>query len=299
MASTYPSAVATLTNPSATDKLNSPSHSSIHTAVNTEAIQIQTFVGTLSSAVGTLVYDVRAAASNGGGHVQTASKGGTGQTSFTKGDILVATSASVLTKLAISGTDGYALVADSTQAAGVKWALPGNLPSVLTVSTSSVFTYVAPSVFSYIRVRMVGGGGGVGGGTYGGAGGGAGYAESFIPASSVAATVTVVVAAGGATSSVGGTTAFGSILTAAGGAGGTNDPGSGNTTGGASGGVGVGGQINLTGGSSTGQERGVATTTNATGGIAPLLSPYGNGASGAGGANSRAASTGLIIIETY
>jgi len=116
----YPSTVATLTNPNATDKLNSPAHHTVETNQNTEVTAIETFVGTLSSTAGTLIYDIRAAASNGGGHVQTANKGGTGQTSYSKGDLLVASSSSVLSKLTV-GTDAYVLTADSSQNTGVKW----------------------------------------------------------------------------------------------------------------------------------------------------------------------------------
>lgn len=119
--SSFPSVVSTISNPQPTDKLNSPSHSTIEQGQNDAISKLETFIGTLSSIQGTLMYDIRAAASPGGGHVQTANKGGTGQTAFTKGDILVASSASVLTKIAV-GTNNYALVADSSQPTGVKWA---------------------------------------------------------------------------------------------------------------------------------------------------------------------------------
>lgn len=46
--------------------------------------------------------------------------GGTDNNSYTKGDILVAEDSNTLTKLAV-GTDGYALIADSGEASGVKW----------------------------------------------------------------------------------------------------------------------------------------------------------------------------------
>jgi hypothetical protein len=46
--------------------------------------------------------------------------GGTGQSSYVKGDLLVASATAVLSKLAV-GTDGQLLQADSTQATGVKW----------------------------------------------------------------------------------------------------------------------------------------------------------------------------------
>ncbi len=49
-----------------------------------------------------------------------ATKGGTGITSFTKGDIFVATDSTTLTKLGI-GANGQVLMADSGEASGVKW----------------------------------------------------------------------------------------------------------------------------------------------------------------------------------
>ena len=151
----YPSTVSTFSNPVATDRLNSPSHSSVETAQNTGLTEIQTFVGTLASTAGTLVYDVRAAASDGGGHVQVANKGGTGQTAYTKGDILVATSASVIAKLAV-GVDNQALRVDSSTASGIKWGDAGankiyvnnvqfNLGSAIGVTTNFFSTSILGS----------------------------------------------------------------------------------------------------------------------------------------------------------
>lgn len=139
----WPSTLSSFTDPNPSDKLSTTPHSSIETAQNTGLREVQAFVGTLSSAVGTLVYDIRAAASNGGGHVQTANKGGTGQTTYTKGDMLVATSSSVLAKLAV-GTNDQAILADSAQAAGIKW---GGVATATTIQNQT-YTYARASVMS-------------------------------------------------------------------------------------------------------------------------------------------------------
>lgn len=52
-----------------------------------------------------------------------AAYGGSGQSSYTKGDILVATGASALAKVGV-GSNGQVLSADSAQASGVAWANP-------------------------------------------------------------------------------------------------------------------------------------------------------------------------------
>lgn len=141
--STFPSALSTISSPQATDNLNSPSHSSIESSQNNAITQLETFVGTLSSAQGTLIYDIRAAASDGGGHVQAANKGGTGQIAFTKGDVLVAQSSSVISKLAI-GSNNQVLTADSNQSTGVKWAGVANATDM----QNQTYTYVRASVMS-------------------------------------------------------------------------------------------------------------------------------------------------------
>lgn len=95
--------------------------------------------------MGSLFYDIRSPDSNGGGHVQTANKGGTGQTTYTKGDLLVATSSSVIAKLAVSSVSGDVLVADVNQTAGMKWA-PVVANKVVTNPTSVVLAGGAASV---------------------------------------------------------------------------------------------------------------------------------------------------------
>lgn len=118
----FPSVYNSFNRPAASDRLNNPSHSALHNTVSSALGQVEAVIGlSTSSAVGTLMYDVRSPDSNGGGHVQTANKGGTGQTSYTKGDLLVASSSSVLSKLAVSSTTGEVLIADTTRAVGVRW----------------------------------------------------------------------------------------------------------------------------------------------------------------------------------
>lgn len=149
----YPSTIATLTDPQASDRLSSPSHSAIETAQNSNIEAIENFLGVdgASSIVGTLIYDVRSPASGGGGHVQGATKGGTGQTSYNKGDVLIGQSSSTLSRLAV-GSDGQILKANSGAATGINW-VDDSLPrifasaSVVTVGAnaeSSIFTTSIP-----------------------------------------------------------------------------------------------------------------------------------------------------------
>lgn len=186
----YPSTVTSFTNPTPDNRLNSPSHSSIETAQNLGLTQIMNAVGTDASIIGTVIGDLRNPASDGGGHVQSANKGGTGQTIYNKGDILVAQNSSTLTKLAV-GANAAVLTADSTTAVGVKWGAPspGIPTSSIFTTPGSIFAWRIPSIYSYLLVEVQGGGGGgagiAGGGTgdSGGGGGGGAYAYRFYPAS--------------------------------------------------------------------------------------------------------------------
>ena len=131
----YPSALSSFTYPNPTQKLNSPSQSSVVSNLNDAVLELERFVGTASSAIGTLVYDIRATASDGGGHIQAVNKGGTGQTSYAKGDILIASSSSVLSKLTV-GNNNEVLTVDSTQVTGVKWTsvASGSSPTAFAVT---------------------------------------------------------------------------------------------------------------------------------------------------------------------
>lgn len=294
---TYPSVVGSLNNPNASDRLNNPSHSALHQSENSEIVAIETFVGTLSSTQGTLMYDVRAAASNGGGHVQTAVKGGTGQTSFNKGDILVASSSSVLTKLA-SGADGLVLVANSSVATGVTWG-SASKPNVRIYTPSSVTSggaasflgiWYKPSIMTYAVIEVTGGGGGGGGTTtadIGCAGGGAGgYGRITVAASLLPLAASIICGTGGGggagtggDGAAGGPSWFGSVLSATGGTGssGTNsrDPGQG--------GIAASGDLNVGGNPGTSGINATGFTQGGNGGSNPLGGGGAGGPSGGGG----------------
>lgn len=250
---TFPSTLSSFTDPIASDRLNSPSHSGVERAQNAGIEQVEAVIGLAGpvSTLGTIQYDLRSPASDGGGHVQSANKGGTGQTSYSKGNILVASSSSVLTKLTV-GSNDQVLVADSATFTGVKWgALP--LYNVQSFISNGVWTKpAAATVNSRVFVELWGGGGGgatADGANEAGGGGGGGYINSWYQASALGSSILVVIGAGGASQATpaggGGTgldgnagaiTVFGdvsSILTAYAGGGGGNDSGGGGGGGGA------------------------------------------------------------------
>lgn len=325
----YPNNLDSFTDPQPTDRLNSPSHSGIEIAQNTALESIQSVVGIVSSTYG-ITYDVRSPNSNGGGHVQTANKGGTGQTVYTKGDLLVAQSSSVLTKVAIASVDGYALIIDSTQPTGVTWGVPNNAPTVRVYSpggtgsgdSSLMGIWTKPSVLTFAVIEVLGAGGGGGGTTTAGVsaagGGGGGYSKKFVPAASLPTAASVIVGRGGGggvaaagTGSVGGTTLFGSVFSATGGDGGTQ-------TNGGNGGLGTGGDINVAGGPGVAGlnggagNSGVGGSNPLGGGGAPKANadgavgrPYGGGGSGGSAISDGndhpggAGYDGIVIVYEY
>jgi len=149
----FPSTLSTFNQVSPTDRLNSPSHSALHNAVSSAIGQVEAVIGVegASSVVGTLEYFIKSPDSDGGGHIQTANKGGTGQTSYTKGDLLVATSSSVLAKLAV-GASGQTLVASVGAASGMIWANPNG--SRVNVN-ASVFNIQENAVVGEVSVMSV------------------------------------------------------------------------------------------------------------------------------------------------
>lgn len=133
--------------------------------------------------------------------------------------------------------------------------IPSNSSIVPTVNVyTSNTTWTKPAGLLYVVVEVVGGGGAGGGsgsglayGTSGCGGGGGGYAKLIIPETSLGNTESITIGSGGIGSpgsagTDGGTSSFGSHVSASGGEGGDEVVGSGGK-----GGLGVNGDINITG----------------------------------------------------
>jgi hypothetical protein len=134
---------------------------------------------------------------------------------------------------------------------------------IQTFLTNGTSTYTPTSGMSYCIVEVVGGGGGGGGCAAGaanslgggGGGGGGGYSREYYSAATIGASKSVTVGAGGSgggaggTGNPGGTTSFGSLMTATGGSGGGGLTGSTafRSISGGTGGAGASGTFNING----------------------------------------------------
>ena len=110
-------------------------------------------------------------------------------------------------------------------------------------AASGTYNFVVPAGVTSVRVRMWGAGGGGGASASYSGGGGGGFAMKTITALTSGASYTVTVGAGGGESLSGGTSSFGSFVSATGG----SSAGS-SSVGEHDGGVGVGGDVNYYGG---------------------------------------------------
>ena len=243
-------------------------------------------------------------------------KGGTGLTSLgSAGQVLTVTA------------PGSAVAFESISAGG---------SYAMTVFTSSG-TYTKPTGLSDVKIRVLGGGGGGGwphyegnpGNHYSGPGGGGGYAEEYLDAPAIGATETVTVGGGGAggtqsnpnslhPGATGGTSSFGSFVSASGGGGGGGANITGNYGSGGAGGIGTGGQVNYGGQGSqpnqysgtgfgntvmanrrnhgVGQPGNNAGTNSGVGATGQKSTPYPSQPSGQAG---KPGAAGIVIVEEF
>lgn len=166
-----------------------------------------------------------------------------------------------------------------------------------------IATWTKPANLDYATIELVGGGGG-GGGDIGAGGGGGGYAKKTVAASSLGATEVVTLGFGGGrgfstvnpqkNATQGGTTSFGSILSATGGTGG----GGGDTAPvpGGLGGQGLSGDINC-----TGQQGGTGAESAVISGNGGASFFGGNfyGGGGTGGNPGDFGGNGVVIVTEY
>lgn len=116
MATSFPTSLDNLTNPTGTDTLASPDHAGQHADANDAIEALQAKVGVDFSAVAT-------------SHTYKIAQLETNAVSKTlvdaKGDLLVGTAADTVARLPVSVTNGYVLTVDSAEASGLKWAAGG------------------------------------------------------------------------------------------------------------------------------------------------------------------------------
>jgi hypothetical protein len=157
-----------------------------------------------------------------GGTLSTAN-GGTGQTSYTNGQLLIGnTGSNTLTKATLTAGNGISI----TNGAG-SITIASSAVDVQTFNANG--TWTKPSSGTMARIQVWGGGGGgsalVNGGDGVGGGGGGGYNELWTPLSTLASSVSVTVGTGGAAGpsgngGTGGPSSFGTLVYAYGGGGG-------------------------------------------------------------------------------
>lgn len=174
--------------------------------------------------------------------------GGTNQTTYTQGDLLYASAANTLSKLA-KGT-ALQVLRMNAGATIPEWAALAGIATIARQTFTASGTYTPNAKMLYCLVEGCGGGAGGGGSTGnantpagGGGGGGGGFV--LLTAAQIGASQTVTIGAAGAAGSsaggnggAGGTTSLGALFSVAGGAAGPGSTASGATTtlGGAGGG---------------------------------------------------------------
>jgi len=165
--------------------------------------------------------------------------------------------------------------------------------STIRVYTASS-TYTKPNFLKHIIVEVQGGGGGADTDFYSGGGAG-GYSKKLIGANNLTGTTSIVVGSGGTTAlspTSGGTSSFGSFLSATGGGISTGN----NLAGAGAGGVGSNGDINITGGSGNPGDSSEAIFGSGGTSFFGGMNAYGSGGN-VGIPNNGI--TGIVIITEY
>jgi hypothetical protein len=251
--------------------------------------------------------------------------GGTGQGSYTDGQLLIGnTTGNTLTKATLTAGSGIS-VTNGSGAITIAASGGGGFSNMDVFTAPG--TWTNPGNITKVKVTVVGGGGGGGSANQansaGAGGGGGGAAIEVIPFPS-GTNVPVTIGGAGAIASSGGTSSFGPYCSATGGLGGTTTPAPANTSViGGGGGSGSGGTLNVvgsdggsgmqpgyfggaggTGGPSIlgGGGRGGSTTGNGDGVTGAAGNNYGGGGGGgrkADGPNMAGAggAGGVVIVE--
>ncbi len=120
MATSFPTSLDSLTNPLATDSLNSPSHSGQHADANDAIEALEAKVGVNGSAVATS-HDYKIGQLESNAVLKTLVDA--------KGDLLVGTADNTIARLAVGGTNGQLLSVNSATASGLEWATISTTPT--------------------------------------------------------------------------------------------------------------------------------------------------------------------------
>jgi hypothetical protein len=244
--------------------------------------------------------------------------GGTGQTTYTNGQLLIGnTTGNTLTKATLTAGTGISVTngTGSITIASTVTSLPGAQGQAFTSSG----TFTIPSGVTAIKMTIVGGGGAGGAGNaggypVGGGGGGGGAAIKYLTGLTPGNTLTVTVGAAGGTSSVASGTQSITTVSATGGTAGTSGASSGA---GGAGGLGSSGDLNI-GGSAGGTIfspsvgctslgisglggasifGGGGTNASFTGGTVGAGRAYGGGGGGGSSSAGGAGAAGVVLIE--
>jgi len=248
----------------------------------------------------------------------TVGQGGTGQTTYTDGQLLIGNSTgNTLTKTTLTAGAGVSITNGS---GSISIASP-LAKSTSAFTTGTAQTYTAPANTQWVKITVVGpGGNGAGAAGARATGGGGGAVAIKWLAMTAGQTLTYTVGTTGTASTVASGTLTISTITANSGSNGTTTTYAASVTSGSAGGAATGGDVNITGGlggNSYGSGTTVGTNFSGKGGDCPGFGSggaavalvatignvgqgYGAGAAGShGSATTSAGSGGIIIFEAY